>query len=89
MEWESQAAERQDGPQTGGDKSEFAFSEKDNPEDNCYEKSPNPVAIIVVIKASAGRQYQQGNRCTREDEKSLFGRQRRRGQEGRYFFRVH
>ena len=89
MEREPQAAECQDGAQTTGDQSEFAFSEKDEPEDNCYQKAPNPVAIIVVIKASATCHYQQGNRCAREAEKSLFGRQRRRGQEGRYFFRVH
>jgi hypothetical protein len=45
VEWESQAAERQDGAQTGGDQSEFAFSEKDKPEDKCYKKAPNAVAI--------------------------------------------
>jgi hypothetical protein len=55
VEWEAQAAERQDGAQTGDDQSDFAFSEKDKPNDKCYKKAPNAVPIIMLIKASARR----------------------------------
>jgi putative ABC transport system permease protein len=67
----------------------FALMGADKPEDKCYKKAPNAVAISVLIKASASRHQQQGNRCPREGEKSLAGRHFRRGQEGRQFFSVH
>lgn len=64
MEWQPQAAERQDGTQTGEDQSEFAFSEKGKPKDKCYKKEPNTVPIIVLIKASASRHYKrQAAKC--------------------------